>query len=265
MKQTKTTLANTPPDPLDALTIGAACARVGNKVLNLACNIALLLLLLFGVYSLADTWSIFSTASISASLLSYKPVVVDTTQPNPTIQELAEIYPDARAWLTIDDTKIDYPVVQSTNNTHYVNYDMDGSFSLSGAIFLDYKNSGDFSDLYSIVYGHHMDLQAMFGGLDLFVDEDYLNSHTVGYLFLPECTEVLEIFAYISVDATDDYIFGTNLDDPDQQAATIAYIEENATVYRDIGLQSSDRIVALATCSTAGTNQRTVVLARIVD
>lgn len=249
----------------EPLAIGALCAHYGNKTLNLACNIALLLLLLFGAYSLIDTWSIFSTASVSSSLLAYKPVVTDTTASNPTIQELMEIYPDARAWLTIEDTKIDYPVVQSTDNTHYVNYDMDGSFSLSGAIFMDYRNSGDFSDLYSVIYGHHMDLQAMFGGLDLFVDASYLNSHTTGYLYLPECTEVLEVFAYISVDATDEYILSINASDEDWQAEIIAYIAENASVYRDIGLESDDRIVALATCSTAGTNLRTVVLARIVD
>ncbi len=249
----------------EPLAVGALCAHWGNKTLNLACNIALLLLLLFGAYSLIDTWSIFSTASVSSSLLAYKPVVTDNTQPNPTIQELAEIYPDARAWLTIDDTKIDYPVVQSTNNTHYVNYDMDGSFSLSGAIFMDCQNSGDFSDLYTIIYGHHMDLQAMFGGLDLFADEDYLLTHTTGNLFLPDGTDDLEIFAYLSVDASDDYIFGVNASDEERQSELIAYVQENALVYREINLQSDDRIIALSTCSTAGTNLRTVVLARITD
>lgn len=247
----------------DALAICAACARVGNKILNMACNLALLLLLAFGAYSLLDTWSIFSTASVSASLLQYKPVVTDTSAPNITLDDLIALYPDVRAWVTIDDTKIDYPVVQSTDNTHYVNYDMDGSFSLSGEIFLHYQNAGDFSDLYSILYGHHMDLQAMFGALDLFEDEDYLLSHTTGYLCLPSHTDTIEVFAYLSVAATDSYIFTVNADSEEKQAELIAYIQENALVYSDIDLQSSDRILAFSTCSTAGTNLRTVVLARL--
>ncbi len=240
-------------------------ARGGSKTLSMSKSLVMLLVLLYGVFALMDTYAIFSGATVDESLLVYKPVFDTSVEGNPTIDELIELYPDVRAWLTIDNTNIDYPVVQAENNSKYVNYGIDGSFSLSGAIFLDCKNSSDFTDLYNIVYGHHMDMGAMFGDLDNFADEDYLNSHTYGTLFLPDSTDEIEIFAYISVSAYDEYIFSIIADDEDAQLELIEYVEENAGVYRDIDLQVGDRIVAFSTCSSAGTNARTVVLARLVQ
>lgn len=240
-------------------------ARVGNRILYMVNNIILIVVMLFGLYALWDTWAIFKGAGVSDSLLAYKPELNYAMEENPTIQELVALYPDVRAWLTLEDTSIDYPVVQGEDNSTYVNLSVEGAFSLSGSIFLDCQNAGDFSDLYSIIYGHHMDLETMFGGLDLYKDEEYLNSHTTGYLFLPDTTYELEVFAIIYVDAYDTKIFTVNATDEEEQQERIDYIEENASVYRDIGISSSDRIVALSTCTSAITNGRTVVMARVTE
>ena len=83
-------------------------------------------------------------------------------------------------WLTVDGTNIDYPVMQGKDNNSYLNTDPFGNYSLTGSIFLDSRSSPDFSDEYSVVYGHHMDYGKMFGALDDFLNEKYLKQHSSG-------------------------------------------------------------------------------------
>lgn len=237
-------------------------ARFGSRTLSLATNIALLFVLLYGVFALWDTYAIFRGTVVDSSLLLYKPTIADDGSVSLSLSELMELYPDVCAWLTLDDTNIDYPVVQGENNSTYVNYDIYGEFSLSGAIFLDYRNSGDFSDDYSILYGHHMSMEAMFGGLDLFFEQDYLDTHTTGTLFLTDTYEDLEIFALVSLDAYDTMVFTPFVDDDARLEALLIYIEENAVTYRDITFEEGDKLLAMSTCSTDGTNLRTIVFAK---
>lgn len=80
---------------------------------------------------------------------------------------------DVVGWITIFDTHISYPVVQGKDNQEYLNKDVFGKFSFSGSIFLDYRNACDFTDSYSIIYGHHMEYGAMFGDVVEFKNDDY--------------------------------------------------------------------------------------------
>lgn len=247
------------------LTCIGCLARGGNKILNIVNNILLVIVLLFGLYALWDTWAIFQGAGVSDGLLAYKPTLGETSGENPSLSELMALYPDVRAWLTLDDTNIDYPVVQGEDNSKYVNTSVEGEFSLSGAIFLDCQNEGDFSDLYNIVYGHHMEYDVMFGGLDNYTEEEYLEEHTTGYLFLEHSTVEIEIFASASVDAYDTKIFTVNHTDEDAQQELLEYIEDTANIYRDIGVDSDDRLIAMSTCSSFGTNARIVVIGRLTE
>ena len=79
-----------------------------------------------------------------------------------------------KAWITIDNTHIDYPVLQGKDDMEYVNKDPFGEFALSGSIFLSTKNASDFSDVYNMTYGHHMENGAMFGDLTKMLDLKYL-------------------------------------------------------------------------------------------
>ena len=76
-------------------------------------------------------------------------------------------------WIVVDDTNIDYPVMQGYDNSQYLNLDPYGEYSLSGSIFLDSRNSSDFTDPYSIIYGHHMEYGKMFGAIDDYLDDQY--------------------------------------------------------------------------------------------
>lgn len=240
----------------------ARLARAGNTVLSFMAAVMILLMFLYGGYSLWDTSMVYRGAFLSGDLLKFKPAV-EGTEDNPTLQELQAINPDVRAWLTINDTHIDYPVVQGETDMDYINKDVYGEFSLSGAIFLSCLNSPDFSDSYNLVYGHHMDNGGMFGNVVEFTDREYFEEHTAGYLFLPDSTYEITLFACVEADAYDSVIYSPQNQEKGNAGSLLEYVEAKSVQYRDIGLQADDQIIGLSTCAEAETNGRVVVFGRL--
>ena len=239
----------------------AKLARAGDRLVSLLAAGLILLMLLYGGYSLWDTAMVFNGAFLSSDLLQFKPAAGDPDS-NPTLAELQAINPDVLCWLTIDDTHIDYPVVIGDTDLEYVNKDVYGDFALSGSIFLDSDNARDLSDAYTLVYGHHMDNGAMFGDVVEFVNTDYFESHQTGTLYLPDATYTIEIFACVQVDAFDSMIY-----DPLAQNGDVSellnYVDEIAVQSRYIGVQPTDKVIGLSTCAEAETNGRVVIFGRL--
>ena len=171
--------------------IAVKCARVGNKILSFIAMVLVLIMLLYGGYSLWNTIMIYRGAFSSNDLLKYQPT---GDGPNSiTLGELMKLNKDVVGWITIFDTHISYPVVQGKDNQEYLNKDVFGKFSFSGSIFLDYRNACDFTDSYSIIYGHHMEYGAMFGDVVEFKNDDYFQEHKTGALFF--LTDVVIVIA----------------------------------------------------------------------
>lgn len=240
----------------------AKLARLGDRLVHILAGGLILLMLLYGGYSLWDTAMVYSGAFLSQELLALKPASGEPDG-NPTLTQLQQINPDACAWLTVYDTHIDYPVVQGESDWDYINTDIYGEFSLSGSIFLDSRNASDFSDLYSVVYGHHMDNGGMFGDVVEFVNEEFFQAHPTGRLYLPETTYDITFFACVQVDAYDTIIYNPTAQPQGDTGALLDYVADIAVQRREIGVGSSDRIIGLSTCAEAQTNGRVVVLGRL--
>ena len=240
----------------------AMLARAGNRVLSVVVGILILVMLLYGGYSLWDTAMLYQGAFVSSDLLKYKPSSGKTD--GPTLAELAALNPDVRGWLTIDDTHIDYPVVQGKTDMEYINKDVYGEFSLSGSIFMDSRNAADFSDSYCLLYGHHMDNGAMFGDVVEFVNKDYFDSHRTGTLYLIDgSVYTIELFACIEIDAFDSVVYQPTAQEQGNVGPLLEYIREKAVQYREIGVTTSNQIIGLSTCAEAETNGRVVVFGRM--
>jgi sortase B len=228
-------------------------------IVNIVIAICLSVVFLYGAFGLWDTWQIYNSAGLDDDLLKYKPQLsADGT--NPSLVDLQKINPDVCAWLTVDGTNIDYPVVQGESNLEYVNKDIYGEFSLTGSVFLDCRNHRDFSDFYSLLYAHHMEGNVMFGELPNFLEEDYFKEHTSGTLYLPECTYTIEWFSCIDGNAYTEEVFGfTQADSKKYQEQILDYLKSSSTQYRDIGVTTSDKIIGLATCSGTATDGRVIL------
>ena len=185
----------------------ANISRIGEKILDRLVAIILILVMLFAGYSLWNSYMLFRGGFAGDDLLKYKPQITEDGE-NPTLWDLMKINEDVVAWVTIDDTNIDHPVVQGEDNMEYVNKDVYKNFALSGAIFLDYRNNKEFKDPSSLLYGQHMDQGGMFGDVVLFEKKDYFDKHKTGTLFLPKETYRIEIFMVSKIDAYDSVVLG---------------------------------------------------------
>ena len=183
------------------MLLAAKLARWGDRLLTLAAALLLGALALFGAWSL---WDIAATrrAALPEQTLRFKPLAAAPAD-SPGFAELRALNPDVCGWLTLDGTRIDFPVVQGADNMVYVNTDVYGDFSLSGAIFLDSRCPADFTAPYSIVYGHHIEDGGMFGDIVQFTQSDYFAAHTTGTLITDGTAYNIALFACVRADAYD--------------------------------------------------------------
>ena len=150
-------------------TVLSTAASLGTSLISLLSGLLAAALILYSGYVLYDSFSTQRQAQSSWDLLQYKPeILADEPEPAAIENKLAQINPDYRAWLTVYDTHIDYPVMQGENDYYYAYHDIYRESSLTGAIYLAAGNQPDMSNSYNVIYGHHMNNGAMFGGLDLY-------------------------------------------------------------------------------------------------
>ena len=96
---------------------------------------------------------------------------------------LWEINPDVYAWISIPGTSIDYPILQhASDNTYYLNYNIDGSYGYPGCIYTENLNSKDFTDSNTVIYGHNMKNGSMFAGLHQFEDSNFFAQNNKVYI-----------------------------------------------------------------------------------
>lgn len=244
-------------------TIAAVMLRWADRLLTIVLGMVLGVTLLYAGYALWDNWRIYEDASVDSSLLAYKPDVdAQTANPKQTFKFLS-LNPDTRAWLTVDGTNIDYPVLQGEDNYKYLNTDAYGQYSLSGSIFLDYRNSGDLSDSYSLLYGHNMAGKVMFGELKNFAKKKYFSEHQTATLYTPGAVCNITIFACLKADAYDAQFFVPGKLSQTEKRKLLTRIRSEAWQYREIEVVESDRILAMSTCLEASGNSRLIVLGKM--
>ena len=252
----------------------SAVSGAGMPVLSLLSGLLAAALILFSGYVLYDTFYTQERAKSSWDLLQYKPSIVelqDDETPADLKSLLADVNEDYRAWLTVYETNIDYPVVQGTDDLYYAYHDIYQETSLTGAIYLAAGNRPQMTDSYNLIYGHHMDNGAMFGGLDLYRQESYFDSHREGILVTQSAVYDLYAFAVAETDAYQDRVYrvGNRMDQvlsflrantADADPAGVDWSDDTVTLFMDEApLSGATKIVALSTCASANTNGRLLV------
>ena len=171
-------------------------------------------------------------------------------------------------WLKIDDTNIDYPVMQTTDNVYYLEHNLNQEYDKNGSIFMDKDCNVLKPSTNYIIYGHHMKSGNMFGKLDLYEDEDYCREHPyiqfdtiyekgtyeVMYVFRSRVYSEEEIvFKYYQfIDANSEQEFNSYMSEM-----------ESMSLY-DTGVRAEygDQLLTLSTCDYQEKNGRFVVVAK---
>jgi sortase B len=239
---------------------GCAAVRAIDRAPDIALEIILCVALLFGLYSLWDSKQVYQAAD-AANYVAYRPDADEGLG----FAELRRLNPEVFAWLTVNDTPIDYPVARTDNNEKYINTNAKGEYTLSGSIFLDYRNSPDFDDFNSILYGHHMEKKKMFGALSDFADRAYFDAHPYGNLYFGGKDHGIDFFALVLTDAYDSTLFSPAVAGEGARQAYLDRILARATWTRDIPLSTEDQIIVLSTCTSTVTNGRYLLFGKLSD
>ena len=197
------------------------------------------------------------------------PETTAETQPPrfPTVdfEGLREKNPDVVAWIQIPALEgLNYPVVIGEDNAYYVNHNWENQESEEGAIFLDFRNSSDFSQPHNILYGHCMKDGTMFQPLGQWEKESFLRgSDRTVLLYLPEEVRVYEIIGSERVNALDSRVYKTDYAAGDTWADAIGETLRHLWYESDVEYDGNSEILTLSTCM--GGDQRLTVHAICVE
>lgn len=171
----------------------------------------------------------------------------------------SEIY----AWLIVPNTEIELPILQSrADDLYYLNRDIDGKYSRLGSLFTQSKNSLDFFDPVTVIYGHNYYSGGMFTNLHYFEDETFFNENEFFYIYTPtrkltysivsaykyDDRHILNSFDFNNADVIREYF-----DSVLNPLSMVRHVRENAR------LEISDKLVVLSTCLTGGYRGRYLV------
>ena len=215
--------------------------------------------------------------TLSAPKPSDAVVIHYTEEEDPEIPEVLDEYKNLLiknkkliGWIKIDDTNIDYPVMQTSDNEYYLDHNLNQEYDKNGSIFMDKDCDVIEPSTNLILYGHHMKSGKMFGGLDKYSDVKYYEKHKyidfdtiyekgiyeVMYVFRSRVySEEEVVFKYYQfIDVVSEAEFDSNMK---EMAAVSLY---------DTGVTASygDRLLTLSTCDYQEKNGRFVVVAKKV-
>ena len=171
-------------------------------------------------------------------------------------QDLKNINSDYEFWITIEDTVIDYPVVQGIDNDFYLSNNFYKENSISGTIFLDYKNTLEDKNL--ILYGHNMRDGSMFAAINKFKEKDFFDNGKIK-IISENMEKTYEVFS-VCVEEADNINLKSKFTNEEDYSEYINNLKEKSYYTKEINSDFSN-IITLYTCSYEFDDARTIVCA----
>ena len=196
--------------------------------------------------------------------------VADEEDRNARISKYKEVYAqnnDMVGWITVNDTRIDYPVMHNKqSNAYYLHRNIAKEYSSSGIPFMDYQCRGDATDDNTIIYAHNMRNGSMFHDLLKYSDKSFYDTHkTIRFDTLTNFGEY-EIFAVIrtKVGSKNEFKYYDfiNAKTPAEFDKFISKCISLSLYKTDIIPKHGEKILTLSTCSYNTDNERFVVFAK---
>ena len=176
---------------------------------------------------------------------------------------LRKINEDVKAWIFLEDTSMDYPVLQTTNNDYYLYHMFNDEENGAGSIFIDYRNEKPFKDFVTVLHGHRMKDGSMFKPLVQYCDPEFYKEHKVIEITTPKQKYDCKVFAATTIPADSDlyqfYFYGD--EDRAYYLDRLAAVNELDT---DVKVDVDDKIVMMSTCTAQLDDNRYCVFGKLV-
>lgn len=240
-------------------------AKNKKKLFNVVMRIIELIFLILLVYSSINIFKWYNNNKENKQIINEiaESVTIneDTNEEKKykiNFEELKQKNSDTVAWLKVENTNIEFPIVQANNNSYYLTHNFDKKYNVAGWIFADYKNKLDGTDRNIVVYGHNMRDNSMFGSLKDVITEEWYNNEENKYItFVTENDyRTYQVFSVYQIQ-TEDYYIQTEFKSNEFQEF-IDTITKRSKKDFGINVSKEDTILTLSTC--ANNNKYRVVL-----
>lgn len=179
------------------------------------------------------------------------------------ISKLKEKNSDTIGWISVNNTNINYPYVQYTDNNYYLSHSFDKSYNEAGWVFMDYRNRSDLNNKNTIIYAHSRLDKTMFGSLINVLKYDWYSNkdnHIIRISTEDENT-LWQIFSVYKIDV-ESYYITTNFSTDEEYLKFLNTIKGRSIYNFNTNISSNDRILTLSTCYS--NTVRTVVHAKLI-
>lgn len=170
-------------------------------------------------------------------------------------------------WVKVNNTMINYPVVQAKDNDFYLSHDFYNKKTSLGWIFMDFRNNPKDLDINTILYGHKMKSGAMFGSLNNALKKDwYTNKENQIIVFdTPYKKMKWKIISVYHTTYTNDYL-EIYFENEEKFNEWIEKIKSRSVYNFNVNVEYGDKILTLSTCyGASNTNQRMAVHAVLIE
>jgi sortase B len=213
-----------------------------DKMINKFIMTIIIIIILLSVYCFYDLFPIRYEIKKSEEYKNYNPNLHNEYDNKNII-----------GWIKIYNTIIDYPILQSDNNTDYLSLNYKNEYSNAGSIFLDYRNNKYFKDDFNIIYGHNMSYKAMFAELKYYINKEYFDTHNKGIILLKDESYNINIILYKEINANDDIPYNLYLYKNKRNKKIYKYF------MNEYG--NEKKLLVLSTCKNGSRNKRIILLA----
>lgn len=191
--------------------------------------------------------------------------VVDDYVIRPQFNDLHAVNENIVGWVTVDGTKLDNPILQAEDNDFYLNRNFKDQYSRAGSVFMDYRNDLKNLGKNTIIYGHAMRNDTMFGSLKKYGEQAYADQHST--IYFDTLYESYEIEVFAAYETTIDfYYIETDFSSDAHFAQFIDEVQERSIIDMDVTVNPEDQILTLSTCNNSvnSKDKRYVVHGKLV-
>lgn len=182
---------------------------------------------------------------------------------NVDFKELKERNNDTVAWIQVGGTNINYPVVQTKDNSYYLTHSFDKKYTDAGWVFMDYRNDSNNFGKNTIIYAHARKDRTMFGSLKNILTNDWYkdkNNHIIKLSTETENT-LWQVFSVYHIN-TETYYITTSFKSDNDYKDFIKTIKNRTALYFNTHVTEKDKILTLSTCYTK--KQKVVLHAKLI-
>lgn len=162
---------------------------------------------------------------------------------------LIEKNKDTVAWIQLNGTNINYPVVQTVDNNYYLSHAFDNSYNQAGWVYMDYRNNPTKFDKNTIIYGHGMNNNTIFGTLRYVVDNWWYTNqnNTIVKLSTPTENTLWQVFSVYTT-PEESYYLQTNFIDDESYLNFLTTLINRSIYNFNTEINEKDSIITLSSC-----------------